>query len=83
MEPDFSDYVFLCVDYTGRYAAVFVQADDKDQAIRKLEDAGLEVVEDQTEEYDPEDWADDQSMAETGIITINQLLHNSNFVPFP
>ena len=45
-------YVALVSDLTGRYANVLVQANTWDQAIDQLEDAGCEVIEDQSEDYE-------------------------------
>jgi len=75
-----TQYVALITDATGRYATVAVEANTWSKAIDQLEDAGCEVIEDQSEDYEgywPEDLRDD------GVLTINELLSNSDFVAHP
>ena len=70
-------YVALVSDLTGRYANVLVQANTWDQAIDQLEDAGCEVIEDQSEDYEgcfPEE------LKEADVIPINELTTHSDFV---
>jgi hypothetical protein len=68
--------VFLIVDATGRYAHVRIQG-SPDACIQQLEDAGCEVVEDQTVDYDglPEEWDD--------TITLEQLITSTDFISHP
>ena len=42
--------VFLCVDATSRYISVRTTSTHK-EGVNRIEDAGLEVVEEQTEDY--------------------------------
>ena len=72
-----TQYIALVADLTGRYAHVEVHADTWDNAIDQLEDAGCEVIEDQSDDYEgcfPEE------LREADVLTIDQLLTESNFV---
>ena len=76
-------YVALVSDLTGRYANVLVQANTWDQAIDQLEDAGCEVIEDQSEDY--EEYGIGLSplleeLKEVDVIPINELTTHSDFV---
>lgn len=70
-------YIALIADYTGRYAHVMVEAESWDKAIDQLEDAGCEVIEDQTDDYEGY-WPED--LREMDVLTIDQLLTTTNFV---
>lgn len=76
-------FVALIVDAAARFANVHVPAQTWKEVIDILEDAGCEVVEDQTEEYDPEDLASAKALNKAGVMTIDQLLHHSTFIPNP
>lgn len=67
-------HVFLIVDATGRYAWVRIQG-SQDACIEQLEDAGAEVVEEQTEDYEgaPSTWE--------GTWTLQQLIDSTDFIP--
>jgi hypothetical protein len=70
-------YVALIADATGRYAHVYGNTNSWDQFVDQLEDAGCEVVEDQTSDY--------ESLAEIEehCVTLQQLTgKESNFVAF-
>ena len=72
-----TQYIALVTDLTGRYAHVEVHADTWDNAIDQLEDAGCEVIEDQSEDYEgcfPEE------LREADVIPINELTTHSDFV---
>ena len=73
------NYVALIVDATGRYAFVWVEAESWDEAIDQLEDVGCEVVEDQTMEYEPEDFKP-EAMKELGVCTIFELVNSPDFI---
>lgn len=75
-----SKYVALIADATGRYAFVFVEAPSWDEAVDQLEDIGCEVIEDQTDEYEEEDFESDESMRELGVFTISELVASSDFI---
>jgi hypothetical protein len=66
--------VFLVVDATGRYAHVRMHG-SKSECINALEDAGAEVVEEQTEDYEgePSTWE--------GTCTLQQLIDSPDFIP--
>jgi hypothetical protein len=75
-----NNYVALITDATGAYATVYVQAKSWSEAIDMLEDTGCEVIEDQTSDYEEEDFVSPASLARMGLYTIDTLL-KSNFVP--
>lgn len=75
-----SQYVALIADRTCRYATVYGEAISWNSFHDQLEDAGCEVIENQTEDYDgywPEEFEED------GVLTIHQLLTQSDFVAHP
>jgi hypothetical protein len=74
------NYVALISDATGRYAFVWVVAKSWDDAIEQLEDVGCEVVEDQTDEYESEDFESEEAMAELGVYTITALVASPDFI---
>ena len=76
-----SHYVALVADATGRYATVYVPGRSWSNVIDQLEDAGCEVIEDQTVDYEVEDFKDTESMNEVGLWTLNDLINKTNFVP--
>jgi hypothetical protein len=69
-------HVFLIADATGRYAHVRMHG-SKSECINALEDAGAEVVEEQTEDYEgePSTWE--------GTCTLQQLIDSPDFIPHP
>ena len=73
-------YVALIADCTGRYAHVAVHANNWDNVIDQLEDAGCEVIENQSDDYD-DCW--EEELSEVGVVTIHELLHNTDFVAHP
>jgi hypothetical protein len=76
-------YVALIADATGRYAHAYVPGTTWSNVVDQLEDIGCEVVENQTDAYEPEDFADSASLEECGLVTIAQLTSSeSNFVSF-
>jgi len=75
-----TQYVALIADATGRYATVAVEANTWSKAIDQLEDAGCEVIEDQSEDYEGY-WPED--LRDADVLTINELLSNSDFVAHP
>jgi hypothetical protein len=71
-------YVALISDATGRYAHVYGNTNSWSQFVDQLEDAGCEVIENQTADY--------ESLAEIEkyCVTIQQLTcKESNFVSHP
>lgn len=79
----FNKYVALVVDARGRSANVLVEATNWGNALKRLEEAGCEVVDNQTSEYDSEDLLTPESRAELDVIGINELLTDSDFLPHP
>jgi hypothetical protein len=74
-----TQYIALVADATGRYAHIQVHANTWNQAIDQLEDAGCEVIEDQSEDYEdcfPEE------LREVDVIPINELTTSSDFVVY-
>ena len=72
-----TQYIALVTDLTGRYAHVEDHADTWDNAIDQLEDAGCEVIEDQSDDYEgcfPEE------LREADVIPIKELTTSSDFV---
>jgi len=66
-------YVALCADATGRYAHIVVTADSWSHAVDQLEDAGAEVIEDQSEDYEPDGLATFHSREEVGAVALEDL----------
>ena len=60
-------FVFLCVDASSRFISIRITG-DRNSCISRIEDAGLEVAEDQTKDYE------DTPMSEwTGTILLREL----------
>lgn len=76
-------YVALIADYRCQYATVYVFGANWDSVTDQLEDVGCEVVENQTIDYDVEDFVSPAALEEAGLLTIDQLLNQSSFVPHP
>ena len=79
------NYVALVADATGTTAMVYVQANSWHEVVNTLEEIGCEVVENQTDDYDEEDFASPASLEEVGVLTLDQLKqHTKNcvFVPY-
>lgn len=75
-------YVALIADATGHYAHVHVPGTNWNNVVNQLENIGCEVVENQTDDYEPEDFGSPESLAECGLVTIAQLTGvDSNFIP--
>jgi len=73
-------YVGLCADATGRYAHIVVTADSWSHAVDQLEEAGAEVIEDQSEDYEPDDLATFHSREEVGAVALEDL-GVTDFIP--
>ena len=76
-----TSYVALVFDARGQYATVYVPGTTWGNVVDQLEDIGLEVIEDQSCDYEEEDFKDQDSMNEVGLWTISELLSKSNFAP--
>lgn len=75
-----SHYVALVADATGAYATVYVPGLTWGSVVDQLEDLGFEVIEEQTTEYDVEDFENEESMKEVGLCQISDLINSSKFV---
>lgn len=69
--------IALVTDRSGRYAHVWGEPGSWDQFVDQLEDAGCEVIEDQTEDWEG---CDKDEVAED-CLTVHQLLHDTDFIP--
>ena len=69
--------VALVTDRTGRYAHVWGEPRTWDQFVDKLEDAGCEVVEDQSIDWD----GCTRDEINEDCMSVHQLLTHSDFVP--
>jgi cysteine synthase len=76
-------FVALITDAASRYAHVYVPAQTWKEVIDILEAGGCEVIEDQSDDYEPEDLASEKAMNEIGVMTVDQLLKQSNFIAYP
>jgi len=69
--------VALVADRSGRYAHVWGVPRSWNHFVDQLEDAGCEVIEDQTEDWDG---CTRDEVAED-CLTVHQLLHDTDFIP--
>lgn len=76
-------YVALITDYYGAAATVYVRGANWSSVCDQLEDLGCEVGENLTEEYDLEDFLSPAALQDAGLLTIDQLLNDSTFIPHP
>lgn len=74
-------YVALIADQTGRYAWVYLQANNWDTAVDQLEDLGCEVVENQSSDYDFKDLQTKEDRLEVDVVDIADLIKQTDFVP--
>jgi threonine dehydratase len=77
-----SHYVALVADAAGRYATVYVPGRTWSNVVDQLEHIGCEVIENQTDDYDQEDFKDEESRAEAGLLTLS-CLSLPPFVAYP
>lgn len=73
-------YVALIADATGRYGHVYGTAVNWTSFIDQLEEVGVEVVEDQTSDYDDIDTLSIDEMHEYGVVTVQELTTHTNAV---
>jgi len=74
-------YVALIADVTGRYCHVYGTANTWHNYCDQLEDLGCEVVENQTDDYEPRhlDCEFGSYDKELGIVRIDRLLTDTDF----
>ena len=73
-------YVALIADASGRYGHVYGNAVDWPSFVDQLEEVGVEVVEDQTSDYDDVDTLSVDDMHECGVITVQELTTHTDAV---
>jgi hypothetical protein len=73
-------YVALVADMTGRYAHVYGTAIDWPSFTDQLEEVGCEVIENQTEDYEPIDELTLDDMHEYGVVTVQELTTHTDAV---
>lgn len=72
-------HIALIADSRGYYCHVWGRANSWDEFLNQLEDLGVEVVEDQTD--DAEGCTDEEIMED--YISMDQLKNHSDYVPYP
>jgi len=76
-------YVALVADATGRYAHVYGKYMTWDEFCDELEEAGCEVVEDQSNDYVTDNkvvfW---RELAANAVYTLQELIDAPGFTPF-
>jgi hypothetical protein len=73
-------YVALVADMTGRYAHVYGTAIDWSSFVDQLEEVGCEVVENQTDDYEPIDELPLDDLHEYDVITVQELITDTDAV---
>jgi hypothetical protein len=73
-------YVELVADMTGRYAHVYGTAIDWPSFTDQLEEVGCEVIENQTDDYEPIDELTLDDMHECGVVTVQELTTHTDAV---
>jgi hypothetical protein len=73
-------YVALVADMTGRYAHVCGTAIDWDSFVDQLEEVGCEVIENQTDDYEPIDELTLDDLHEYDVITVQELITHTDAV---
>ena len=73
-------YVALIADATGRYCHVYGTAIDWLGFVDQLEEVGVEVVEDQTSDYDDINTLSINDMHKDGVIAIQELTTHTDAV---
>ena len=75
-------YVALIADAAGRYCHVYGTAVDWPSFVDQLEEVGVEVVEDQTSDYDDIDTLSVDDMHEYGVVTVQELTIHTDAILF-
>jgi len=73
-------YVALVADMTGRYAHVYGSAVNWSSFVDQLEEVGCEVIENQTDDYEPIEEQTLDDMHECGVITVQELTTHTDAV---
>ena len=75
-------YVALVADATGRYCHVYGTALDWPSFVDQLEEVGVEVVEDQTSDYDDVETLSVDDMKEYDVVTVQELTPHTDAILF-
>ena len=75
-------YVALIADASGRYCHVYGTAVDWPNFVDQLEEVGVEVVEDQTSDYDDIDTLSVDEMKEYDVVTVQELTTHTDAILF-
>ena len=75
-------YVALYADAVGRYGHVYGTAIDWPSFVDQLEEVGVEVVEDQTSDYDDVETLSVDDMKEYGVVTVQELTTHTDAILF-
>jgi len=75
-------YVALVADATGRYAHVYGKYMTWHEFCDELEEAGCEVVEDQSNEYVTDNKVVFSELAANAVCTLQELIDAPGFTPF-
>ena len=75
-------YVALIADAIGRYCHVYGTAVDWPSFVDQLEEVGVEVVEDQTSDYDDIDTLSVDDMKEYDVVTVQELTTHTDAILF-
>jgi 2-polyprenyl-3-methyl-5-hydroxy-6-metoxy-1,4-benzoquinol methylase len=73
-------YVALVADMTGRYAWVYGTAIDWPSFVDQLEEVGCEVIENQTDDYEPIEELTLDDLHEYDVITVQELITHTDAV---
>ena len=73
-------YVALVADMTGRYAHVYGTAIDWPSFTDQLEEVGCEVIENQTDDYEPIEEQTLDDMHEYDVVTVQELITHTDAV---
>jgi hypothetical protein len=73
-------YVALVADMTGRYAWVYGTAIDWSSFVDQIEEVGCEVIENQTDDYEPIDELTLDDLHEYDVITVQELITHTDAV---
>jgi hypothetical protein len=73
-------YVALVADMTGRYAHVYGTDINWSSFVDQLEGVGCEVIENQTDDYEPIEEQTLDDMHEYGVVTVQELTTHTDAV---